>query len=78
MASIDLKDVLGYPNISKVQEVSSFSIKVTVIQIPSSTICPIHTWLTSLGINILLYLDSWLILTSSVEECRQMIETTLR
>ena len=91
MASIDLKDAYWHVPIHKrfrpylafsaggvnyQFQVLPFGLNLAP-RIFTKIMCPVHNILSDHGVEILMYLDDWLIFASSYEECERMVNTTL-
>ena len=92
LASLDLKDAYWHvPIAPRFRPFLAFSAAGRLLQFAvlpfglniaprvfTKMMQPVHAALVREGVRILMYLDDWLVLARSAEECREMIETTLR
>ena len=91
LASIDLKDAYWHIPIAKrFRPFLAFSAGKSIFQfrvlpfglniaprVFSKMMRPVHSRLASLGVNILMYLDDWLVMAPSERQCKEMVRITL-
>ena len=91
MASVDLKDAYWHvPIHRRFRPFLAFSAGATIYQfrvmpfglniaprVFTRILRPVHKRLAMEGVQVLMYLDDWLIYAESLEECRKMVATTL-
>ena len=92
MASIDMKDAYWHIPIAKTFRpflafsagMRNYQFKVLPFglniapRVFSKVLQPLHSILTNLGVQIVMYLDDWLIFAPTESQCRWMVDTTLR